>query len=479
MPGAVEGGGNHCPPTELSSLGCDGAAVAAGGGEEPFALSLLDSSCDSCLRKKRKCSGEVPCGGSPRASMWCTCSETLPQGTAAVVKPFEPSFSLLGCDSYLRTKRKYRGEIPCIGGRQGGVQCICSAKRKLPQGAASVAKPLSAQQPQDKEERAEKVIGSVMSVRTTKSDQKGDGEYGTDPSSHHQTTIRRTPETELQQLRGCHGFANPLDQQPEVPTAGHGSVVCDTPLENESAGVMVDESITDNPDEFEAGGVPSAGLEVADYGGGGCCGRLAPTKSASGSSTIDMRDQQATNGDGEGDRSNPEVGRWHGGLARSLADRLDTLPEFTPFGGMPIRERRTLAPVAVRQVNFVTVASGARFDADFMVPGRSRVAGALVTRTDGVSNRRFDSVTPPMLRKACDICTRRKTKCDGNTPCAFCKKHQKTCHRSALKQINGACRSFSSIRASQEEVSKRLEDSTKLSISAPWDLNAKKSTFGS
>ncbi|CAM9604163.1 unnamed protein product, partial [Scytosiphon promiscuus] len=75
-----EGGGDRCPLVEET----------AGDDEEPFALSLLRSSCDGCWRKKCKCSGEMPCSRCRRSGAHCTYSTKRrlgrPRGPASVAK---------------------------------------------------------------------------------------------------------------------------------------------------------------------------------------------------------------------------------------------------------------------------------------------------------------------------------------------------------------------------------------------------------
>ena len=33
------------------------------------------------------------------------------------------------------------------------------------------------------------------------------------------------------------------------------------------------------------------------------------------------------------------------------------------------------------------------------------------------------------VQKACELCKKRKVKCDGNNPCLNCSKHQKECYK--------------------------------------------------
>lgn len=279
-------------------------------------------------------------------------------------------------------------------------------------------------------ERTETVTGSDMSAGKAKSGQQGNEDSGID-SSQHQPTLPRDSGNDLQQLRGCHSFAGPLDNQPETSTAMRGSVMHDTSSENESTGV-VGESFSDKPCEFVVVDMQSAGLEGTGYTEGQCYGTAAPSGSASGRNSIGMRDQHETDGNGKS-----EVDRLRGGPTRSLADRLDALPEFTPFGGMPIIEQEALAPAAVGHVDFATIALGAQFDADFMIPGPSRATRAGTTRTDAASNTCLGS-TRPVMREACE---------------PYAKQHKKS-NNSGPRKKNGASRSCAPLRVSRGEVSK-------------------------
>lgn len=120
----------------------------------------------------------------------------------------------------------------------------------------------------------------------------------------------------------------------------------------------------------------------------------------------------------------------HGGLSRSLADRTKS-PEFTPFGGPIVREQPALVPVAAE-----TVTPDEPFDADFMMRGSTRAA----RNDESIQKSRTSTVETPVARKACDTCVRRKTKCDGNVPCARCIKSNEKCNKSALKTRHRAPR---------------------------------------
>lgn len=78
---AMEGGGDRCPLVE---------EIAGDDEEQPFALSLLRSSCDGCWRKKCKCSGELPCSRCRRSGVQCNYSTKRrlgrPRGAAALAK---------------------------------------------------------------------------------------------------------------------------------------------------------------------------------------------------------------------------------------------------------------------------------------------------------------------------------------------------------------------------------------------------------
>lgn len=167
--------------------------------------------------------------------------------------------------------------------------------------------------------------------------------------------------------------------------------------------------------EGEAPMEESVGLK----GVGGSCGTLDRCEN-------DGKDKSGSE-DGS-DKSTPKVNRRHGGLSRSLADRIES-PEFTPFGGSPVREQPASIPVPVE-----TVTPAVPFDADFMMRGTTQAG------RNNESREKFRASTfeTPFVRKACDHCLRKKKRCDGNTPCARCIKSHKKCIRSALRKQNGA-----------------------------------------
>lgn len=139
--------------------------------------------------------------------------------------------------------------------------------------------------------------------------------------------------------------------------------------------------------------------------------------------TLDQCETDGKDESGSNDESTPKMSERHGGLSRSLADRIES-PEFTPFGGSTVREQPALVPVPVE-----TVTPTVPFDADFMMRGTTRAA----THDESSENFRTSTLEAPFMRKACDNCTRRKKACDGNISCARCVKSNEKCNRSALK----------------------------------------------
>lgn len=144
-------------------------------------------------------------------------------------------------------------------------------------------------------------------------------------------------------------------------------------------------------------------------------------------------DQCETDGTGSGSsegshESTPKMSERHGGLSRSLADRIES-PEFTPFGGSTVREQPALVPVPVE-----TVTPAVPFDADFMMRGTTRAA----KNDESSEDSRASTFEAPFVRKACDICTRKKKGCDGNFPCGRCIKSYEKCSRSTLRKQDDA-----------------------------------------
>lgn len=100
------------------------------------------------------------------------------------------------------------------------------------------------------------------------------------------------------------------------------------------------------------------------------------------------------------DGSTPKASRGHGGLSRSLADRIES-PDFTPFGGSTaVNEKPALVPVPVE-----TVTPGVPFGADFMMRETTQATG-----NDELSEgSRTSASETPAVRKARPICVRRKS----------------------------------------------------------------------
>lgn len=159
------------------------------------------------------------------------------------------------------------------------------------------------------------------------------------------------------------------------------------------------------------------------------------------------------------DKSTPN--RRHGGLSRSLADRIES-PEFTPFGGATVREQPALVPVP-----FEPIMPAVPFDADFMVCGTTGVA----TKDESSDKPQACTDGTPFVRKSCDFCVRKKQSCNGNRECVrFSVRNRKDAPRGVdLPELTG--RESSQHERRDEEVGKtRRSKYEHRKRSGTWDL---------